>query len=163
MWLPKNGRIFFFYVRVGGLFSIKVPWDLLYQRHREFHRWKEPHSLCKYRSLAFHSDSTCGHHLLDLCQGKMCDYILLESADLGAVKQNGLTVVFSKRLLLFAVFHLFLFLLSCRWIAYEGSNFLGRQILLVPNEIPNWSAFSGWKTIGSIRPMKQVRSREPTH
>ncbi|XP_038200724.1 very large A-kinase anchor protein isoform X2 [Arvicola amphibius] len=42
------------------------------------------------------------------------------------------------------------------WIAYEGSNFLGRQILLVPNEIPNWTAFSGWKTIGSIRPMKQA-------
>ncbi|KAL1788914.1 very large A-kinase anchor protein, partial [Sigmodon hispidus] len=41
------------------------------------------------------------------------------------------------------------------WIAYEGSNFLGRQILLVPNEIPNWTAFSGWKTIGSVRPMKQ--------
>ncbi|GAB1300357.1 Beta/gamma crystallin domain-containing protein 3 [Apodemus speciosus] len=44
---------------------------------------------------------------------------------------------------------------SIRWIAYEGSNFLGRQILLVPNEIPNWTAFSGWKTIGSVRPMKQ--------
>ncbi|XP_014936292.3 very large A-kinase anchor protein isoform X4 [Acinonyx jubatus] len=41
------------------------------------------------------------------------------------------------------------------WIAYEGSNFLGRQILLKPNEIPNWTAFSGWKTIGSLRPMKQ--------
>ncbi|XP_051047673.1 very large A-kinase anchor protein [Phodopus roborovskii] len=41
------------------------------------------------------------------------------------------------------------------WIAYEGSNFLGRQILLMPNEIPNWTAFSGWKTIGSVRPMKQ--------
>ncbi|XP_021516229.1 very large A-kinase anchor protein isoform X1 [Meriones unguiculatus] len=41
------------------------------------------------------------------------------------------------------------------WIAYEGSNFLGRQILLVPDEIPNWTVFSGWKTIGSIRPMKQ--------
>nr|AOY33851.1 beta-gamma crystallin domain containing 3 [Castor fiber] len=41
------------------------------------------------------------------------------------------------------------------WIAYEGSNFLGRQILLEPNEIPNWTAFSGWKTIGSLRPMKQ--------
>ncbi|XP_051006057.1 very large A-kinase anchor protein [Acomys russatus] len=41
------------------------------------------------------------------------------------------------------------------WVAYEGSNFLGRQILLVPNEIPNWTAFSGWKTIGSIRPVKQ--------
>ncbi|XP_053774263.1 very large A-kinase anchor protein isoform X2 [Desmodus rotundus] len=41
------------------------------------------------------------------------------------------------------------------WIAYEGSNFFGRQILLEPNEIPNWTAFSGWKTIGSLRPVKQ--------
>ncbi|XP_076974757.1 very large A-kinase anchor protein isoform X2 [Tamandua tetradactyla] len=41
------------------------------------------------------------------------------------------------------------------WIAYEGSNFLGRQILLEPSEIPNWTAFSGWKTVGSLRPMKQ--------
>ncbi|MXQ82075.1 hypothetical protein E5288_WYG012472 [Bos mutus] len=41
------------------------------------------------------------------------------------------------------------------WIAYEGPNFLGRQILLEPNEIPNWRAFSGWKTIGSLRPVKQ--------
>ncbi|XP_036098718.1 very large A-kinase anchor protein [Molossus molossus] len=41
------------------------------------------------------------------------------------------------------------------WIAYEGSNFLGRQILLEPNEIPNWTAFSGWKTVGSLRPVKQ--------
>uniref|UniRef100_A0A452QJ05 Crystallin beta-gamma domain containing 3 n=1 Tax=Ursus americanus TaxID=9643 RepID=A0A452QJ05_URSAM len=41
------------------------------------------------------------------------------------------------------------------WIAYEGSNFLGRQIFLEPNEIPNWTVFSGWKTIGSLRPMKQ--------
>ncbi|XP_075398547.1 very large A-kinase anchor protein [Tenrec ecaudatus] len=44
---------------------------------------------------------------------------------------------------------------SGQWIAYEGSNFLGRQILLEPIEIPNWTAFSGWKTIGSLRPMKQ--------
>lgn len=41
------------------------------------------------------------------------------------------------------------------WIVYEGSNFLGKQILLEPNEIPNWKAFSGWKTIGSLRPVKQ--------
>ncbi|XP_072474785.1 very large A-kinase anchor protein [Notamacropus eugenii] len=41
------------------------------------------------------------------------------------------------------------------WIAYEGSNFLGKQILLEPSEISNWAAFSGWKTIGSLRPIKQ--------
>lgn len=53
------------------------------------------------------------------------------------------------------------------WIAYEGPNFLGRQILLEPNEIPNWRAFSGWKTIGSLRPVKQpavyIRIRNRAH
>ncbi|XP_010003802.1 PREDICTED: beta/gamma crystallin domain-containing protein 3 [Chaetura pelagica] len=41
------------------------------------------------------------------------------------------------------------------WIAYEGCNFLGKQILLEPSEIPNWNEHSGWKVIGSLRPMKQ--------
>ncbi|KAM6290420.1 very large A-kinase anchor protein [Porphyrio hochstetteri] len=41
------------------------------------------------------------------------------------------------------------------WIAYEGSNFLGKQILLEPSEISNWNTHSGWKVIGSLRPMKQ--------
>uniref|UniRef100_A0A493TCN9 Crystallin beta-gamma domain containing 3 n=1 Tax=Anas platyrhynchos platyrhynchos TaxID=8840 RepID=A0A493TCN9_ANAPP len=41
------------------------------------------------------------------------------------------------------------------WIAYEGCNFLGKQILLEPSEISNWSEYSGWKVIGSLRPMKQ--------
>ena len=55
----------------------------------------------------------------------------------------------------------FSFLFSYRWIAYEGPNFLGRQILLEPNEIPNWRAFSGWKTVGSLHPVKQVQRKEP--
>ncbi|XP_021405849.2 very large A-kinase anchor protein [Lonchura striata] len=41
------------------------------------------------------------------------------------------------------------------WIAYEGCNFLGRQILLEPRGISNWTEYSGWKVIGSLRPVKQ--------
>ncbi|NXI57614.1 CRBG3 protein, partial [Chloroceryle aenea] len=41
------------------------------------------------------------------------------------------------------------------WIVYEGCNFLGKQILLEPSEISNWNEHSGWKVIGSLRPVKQ--------
>ncbi|NXG43918.1 CRBG3 protein, partial [Psilopogon haemacephalus] len=41
------------------------------------------------------------------------------------------------------------------WIAYEGCNFSGNQILLEPSEISNWNEHSGWKAIGSLRPVKQ--------
>ncbi|XP_048348718.1 very large A-kinase anchor protein [Sphaerodactylus townsendi] len=44
---------------------------------------------------------------------------------------------------------------SGQWIAYEGSNFLGKQFLLEPGKILNWTEFSGWKAIGSLRPVKQ--------
>ncbi|CAI9576187.1 unnamed protein product [Staurois parvus] len=43
---------------------------------------------------------------------------------------------------------------SFRWIAFEGASFLGRQMLLDPQRILNWSKFSGWKAIGSLRPLK---------
>ncbi|XP_053242349.1 beta/gamma crystallin domain-containing protein 3-like isoform X2 [Podarcis raffonei] len=41
------------------------------------------------------------------------------------------------------------------WIAYEGCSFLGKQLLLEPSKISNWTQFSGWKVIGSLRPVKQ--------
>ncbi|XP_077198347.1 very large A-kinase anchor protein [Paroedura picta] len=44
---------------------------------------------------------------------------------------------------------------SGQWIAYEGSNFLGKQFLLEPGKILNWTHFSAWKAIGSLRPVKQ--------
>ncbi|KAJ7416484.1 hypothetical protein WISP_70881 [Willisornis vidua] len=44
------------------------------------------------------------------------------------------------------------------WIAYEGCSFLGKQILLEPSEISNWSEHSGWKVIGSLRPVKQANN-----
>lgn len=91
----------------------------------------------------------------------MCNCLFVKSTDLEAVRHSGRTGGFSSEAAFVCSVPRFSFLLSRRWIAYEGSNFLGRQILLVPNEIPNWTAFSGWKTIGSVRPMKQVRSRGP--
>ncbi|XP_063304875.1 very large A-kinase anchor protein [Pelobates fuscus] len=42
------------------------------------------------------------------------------------------------------------------WIAFEGANFLGRQMLLDAGQILNWTEFSGWKAIGSLRPLKQT-------
>ncbi|XP_054829686.1 very large A-kinase anchor protein [Eublepharis macularius] len=44
---------------------------------------------------------------------------------------------------------------SGQWIAYEGSNFLGKQFLLEPSKILNWTRFTGWRVIGSLRPVKQ--------
>uniref|UniRef100_A0A8D2Q4J7 Crystallin beta-gamma domain containing 3 n=1 Tax=Varanus komodoensis TaxID=61221 RepID=A0A8D2Q4J7_VARKO len=41
------------------------------------------------------------------------------------------------------------------WIAYEGCNFLGKQFLLKPSKISNWTQLSRWKLTGSLRPVKQ--------
>lgn len=97
-----------------------------------------------------------------LLKNRIVHFFLKKSTNLEVLKLFGLIAgIFDRSLLSVFKHPLFSFLLSYRWIAYEGSNFLGRQILLEPNEIPNWTAFSGWKTVGSLRPMKQVRRKEP--
>ncbi|NXN19910.1 CRBG1 protein, partial [Indicator maculatus] len=43
------------------------------------------------------------------------------------------------------------------WIIYEHSNYRGRQMLLSPHEIPDWHQASGYRQIGSLRPLLQKR------
>ncbi|XP_067867156.1 beta/gamma crystallin domain-containing protein 2-like [Heterodontus francisci] len=41
------------------------------------------------------------------------------------------------------------------WVAYEHSNFRGRQVLLEPIEISNWPRYSSFSRIGSLSPVLQ--------
>ncbi|XP_060752420.1 uncharacterized protein LOC132863563 [Tachysurus vachellii] len=44
------------------------------------------------------------------------------------------------------------------WVVYEFSQFKGRQMLLQKGEYPCWSDYSGWDTVGSLRPLRQRRA-----
>ncbi|XP_056422202.1 beta/gamma crystallin domain-containing protein 1 isoform X3 [Hyla sarda] len=43
------------------------------------------------------------------------------------------------------------------WILYEYENYRGKQLLISPSKIAQWSKFSGWNKVGSLRPLRQKR------
>ncbi|XP_053311807.1 very large A-kinase anchor protein [Spea bombifrons] len=77
---------------------------------------------------------------LDMCEGREMHF------------EEPVTSVLSKDLNFYTQS---IWLKGGLWIVFEGANFLGRQMLLEVGQISNWTDYSGWRAIGSLRPLKQ--------
>ncbi|KAM3933163.1 very large A-kinase anchor protein [Leptodactylus fuscus] len=120
------------------------------------------HSLCVLEEGHFPDLASCGCPTAVIKYIKPIDYVFAEpSISLFALDscegrelhfEEAVTSVLSKDLHFYAQS---VWVRRGLWIAFEGANFLGRQMLLDPQKIVNWSQFSGWKAIGSLRPVKQ--------
>ncbi|KAG9486135.1 hypothetical protein GDO78_008943 [Eleutherodactylus coqui] len=119
-------------------------------------------NLCVLEEGHFPDLASCGCPAAEIKSIRPIDYIFAEpSVSLFALDscegrelhfQEAVTSVLSKDLHFYAQS---VWVRRGLWIAFEGANFLGRQMLLDPQQILSWSQFSGWKAIGSLRPLKQ--------
>ncbi|XP_073524275.1 very large A-kinase anchor protein [Phyllobates terribilis] len=119
-------------------------------------------NLCVLEEGHFPDLASCGCPTAEIKAIKPIDYVFAEpSVSLFALDscegrelhfEDAVTSVLSKDLHFYAQS---VWVRRGLWIAFESANFLGRQTLLDPQQIPNWSQFSGWKAIGSLRPLKQ--------
>ncbi|XP_069617097.1 very large A-kinase anchor protein [Ranitomeya imitator] len=119
-------------------------------------------NLCVLEEGHFPDLASCGCPTAEIKSIKPIDYVFAEpSLSLFALDscegrqlyfEDAVTSVLSKDLHFYAAS---VWVRRGLWIAFESANFLGRQMLLDPQQILNWSQFSGWKAIGSLRPLKQ--------
>ncbi|XP_075053134.1 very large A-kinase anchor protein [Mixophyes fleayi] len=119
-------------------------------------------NLCVLEEGHFPDLASCGSLAAEIKYIKPIDYVFAEpSVSLFALDscegrelhfEEAVTSVLSKDIHFYT---LSVWIRRGLWIAFEGANFLGRQMLLDPQKIGNWSHFSGWKAIGSLRPLKQ--------
>ncbi|KAM4046610.1 very large A-kinase anchor protein isoform 2-T4 [Anomaloglossus baeobatrachus] len=119
-------------------------------------------NLCVLEEGHFPDLASCGCPTSEIKSIKPIDYVFAEpSVSLFALDscegremhfEDAVTSVLSKDLHFYAQS---VWIRRGLWIAFESANFLGRQMLLDPQQILNWSQFSGWKAIGSLRPVKQ--------
>ncbi|XP_063812353.1 very large A-kinase anchor protein isoform X2 [Pseudophryne corroboree] len=119
-------------------------------------------NLCVLEEGHFPDLASCGIPVAEITYIQPIDYVFAEpSVSLFALDscegrelhfEEAVTSVLSKDL------HFYTQSVWIRrglWIAFEGANFLGRQMLLESQKIEKWSQFSGWKAVGSLRPLRQ--------